>query len=69
MSSLRQLYQAEKQFHFKSLVANEREVDFDKPPQTPPTSAFDAMSREGRWLYPDIAEGMIQEMRESGELV
>jgi len=68
VSSLRQLQQAEKRYKFKSLVANEREADFDKPPQHRQKDLFEATSEAGGWLYPEVAESMIQELREAGEI-
>lgn len=68
VDSIRQLQDAEKRFRFKSLVANERSADFDKPPQTRPTDLFEQMTESGGWLYPEIAEQQIREMRESGEI-
>jgi len=68
VTSLRQLQQAEKEFKFKSLVGNEREADFDKPPQTPKRDLFDAMTEENKWLFPDIGLEMVRELRESGEI-
>lgn len=68
VSSLRQLQAAEREFGFKSLVANEREADFDKPPQTRQKDLFEATSEAGGWLYPELAEAMIPELREAGEI-
>lgn len=68
VSSLRQLQAAERRYGFKSLVANEREADFDKPPQHRPKDLMEATSAAGGWLYPEIAESMIQELREQGEI-
>ena len=68
VSSLRQLQAAEKEFQFKSLVANENENRFDEPPQHKPRDLFDAMTDENKWLFPDIGPAMVQELRESGEI-
>lgn len=68
VTSLRQLQQAEKHYKFKSLVANEREADFDKPPQHRQKDLFEATSESGGWLYPELAEAMIPELREAGEI-
>lgn len=68
VTSLRQLQDAERRYGFKSLVANEREADFDKPPQHRQKDLHEATSEAGGWLYPEIAESMVQEMRESGEI-
>lgn len=68
VTSLRQLQQAEKEFQFKSLVGNERECDFDKPPQHRPKDLFDATTESGGWLYPELVEQMIPELREAGEI-
>lgn len=68
ITSLRQLRDAEKRHHFSSCVANTDSANFDKPPQTRQTDAFDAMTKEGRWLYPEVAQAMLQEMRAGGEL-
>lgn len=68
VSSLRQLQAAERRYGFKSLVANEREADFDKPPQTRDKDLFEETSAAGNWLYPEIAEGLIKEMRDQGEI-
>jgi hypothetical protein len=68
VTSLRQLQAAERRYGFKSLVANEREADFDKPPQTRDKDLFEATSESGGWLYPEIAQDMIRELREEGEI-
>ena len=77
VSSLRQLREAEKRYEFKSLVANERESDFDKPPQHRQKSLVEQMSEpyrdeEGNWheshfLYPEIARELAAEMVLEGE--
>ena len=58
----------EKQHKCVSLVANVDESKFDDPPQHKPGSAFKTMSDEGRWLYPEIAEKMLADMKASGEI-
>ena len=68
VTSLRQLQEAEKRYKFKSLVANEREADFDKPPQHRQKDLFEATTESGGWLYPELAEAMIPELREAGEI-
>lgn len=68
VTSLRQMQQAERRYKFRSLVANEREADFDKPPQHRQKDLFEATSEAGGWLHPEIAEPLIREMRETGEL-
>jgi hypothetical protein len=68
VSSLRELREAEKRHQFKSLVANESECDFQKPPQHREKDLFERTSEAGGWLFPDVAEGLIYEMRETGEL-
>lgn len=68
VTSLRQLQQAERRYKFRSLVANEREADFDKPPQHRQKDLFEATSESGGWLYPDVVEAMLPELREAGEI-
>ena len=68
VTSLRQLQIAEKQYKLRSLVANEREADFDRPPQTRHKDLFEATSEAGGWLYPELAEAMIPELRDAGEI-
>lgn len=68
VTSLRQLQMAEKRYKFKSLVANEREADFDRPPQTRNPDLFEATTEAGGWLHPEIAIPMIEELREAGEI-
>lgn len=68
VDSLRQMREAEKRFKFKSLVANERSSDFDKPPQTRVPDLFEQTSAAGNWLYPELAEQQIRELREAGEI-
>ena len=68
VTSLGQLRQVEREHHCISAVGNMDAAHIDEPPQHKTQTAFDTMSNEGRWLHPEIAEGMIREMRESGEL-
>lgn len=68
VTSLRQMHEAERRHRFKSLVANERSADFDKPPQTRVPDLFEQTSARGGWLYPELAEQQIREMRETGEI-
>ena len=68
VTSLRQLQQAERRYKFRSLVANEREADFNNPPQHRQKDLFEATSEAGGWLYPELAEKMIPELREAGEI-
>lgn len=68
VTSLRQLRQAETRYKFRSLVANERAADFDKPPQTKIPDLYEQMTREGKWLHPEIAEGIVREMRANGDI-
>jgi hypothetical protein len=68
VTSLRRLQQAEQRHRFRSLVANTREAEFDKPPQTRVGDLFEQTTEAGGWLYPEIAEQQIREMRESGEI-
>jgi hypothetical protein len=69
VSSLRQLREVEKKHHCLSAVANLDDAHVNEPPQHKPQSAFDEMSRDNRWLFPDVATQMLKEMRESGELL
>lgn len=68
VNSLRQMREAESRYHFRSLVANERSCDFDKPPQLRPRDLFEQTTETGGWLYPEIAEEMVRELRETGEI-
>lgn len=68
VTSSRQLREAEKRYHFRSLVAHTNEADFDKPPQTNQASIAEQMTRDQKWLYPEIAIPMMKEMRERGEI-
>ena len=68
VTSLRQLQAAEKRHHFHSLVANERSADFDKPPQHRQPDLFEQTSAAGGWLYPEVAESLVRELRDQGEL-
>jgi|FreactTroBogLake_1042271.scaffolds.fasta_scaffold41506_2 hypothetical protein len=68
VSSLRQLREVEKEHRCISLVGNMDEARFDDPPQHKPQTAFDTMSQERRWLFPDVAEAMVKDMRANGEI-
>lgn len=68
VTSLRQMRQIEREHHCLSAVVNLDSKHVDEPPQMRKTDAFQEMSRSGGWLYPEIAEPMLAEMRESGEL-
>lgn len=68
VSSLRQLREAEQRYQFKSLVANERESKFDHPPQQRHQDLLERTTESGGWLYPEIAEQQIRELREQGEI-
>lgn len=68
VTSLRDLRRAEKEFKFKSLVANERECDFDKPPQKEAVNLCEAMDEAGLYSYPEAARAMIKELRDTGEI-
>lgn len=69
VTSLRQLRQIEKEHRCLSAVANLDDKHVDEPPQHKPNSAFDEMTRQGKWLYPEVAMSMMKEMQEAGELV
>ncbi len=68
VSSLRQLRAAESRYNFKSWVANTDAKNFDTPPPAKTPDLFEQMSESGGWLHPEIAEGMVAEMREAGEI-
>jgi hypothetical protein len=68
VTSLRQLQIAERRYKFRSLVANEREADFNKPPQHRQKDLFDATTESGGWLHPEIALPLIDELRAEGEI-
>jgi hypothetical protein len=68
VTSLRQLYEAEKEFKFKSCVGHTDEARFDDPPQQTKDTAHDIMTRENKWLYPDVAKQMVRDMKASGEI-
>lgn len=68
VTSLRQLREAEQRLHFRSVVANEDSQNFDTPPRAEHGDLFKRMSDENRWLYPELAESMVAEMRENGEI-
>lgn len=68
VTSLRQLREMEKEHHCRAVVANEREQDFDRPSDTKQPDMFEQMSKENKWLFPEVAESMIRDMRRSGEI-
>jgi hypothetical protein len=68
VTSLRQLQAAEKEFRFRSLVANENENRFDEPPQHKQPDLFEATTEAGNWLYPEVATQMVRELRDCGEI-
>jgi hypothetical protein len=68
VTSLRQLREAEKRYHFSSVVANSDAANFDTPPAHTSGDVLSEMSRENKWLYPEVAEQMLADMRRSGEL-
>lgn len=68
VSSLRQLRQIEKEHHCLSAVANLDDAHVSEPPQHKPGSGFKSMSDEGKWLYPEIAIPMYEEMKRNGEV-
>lgn len=68
VTSLRQLRAAEQRYHFRSVVANQDASNFDTPPEHKTGNILESMSAENKWLYPEVAEQMLKEMRESGEL-
>lgn len=63
VTSVRQLREAEKKYHFRSLVAHENEANFDKPPQQQTGTVFDVMTREKRWLYPDTVKSLLEDCK------
>ena len=69
VTSKRQLLEAEKKYHFRSLVAHTDEANFDKPPQRQTPNLAEVMTRENKWLYPDIGPRMYKEMKERGEVL
>jgi hypothetical protein len=68
VTSLRQLREVEKQHRCLSAVANLDAAHVDEPPQHKPGSAFKTMTDENRWLYPEVAQEMLKDMQESGEI-
>lgn len=77
VTSRRQLEQAEKKYHFKSLVANQWEENFDKPPQQRKMNAMEELSHNSAvgkkdpktghtlgFLYPEIARAQLKELKE-----
>lgn len=59
VTSRRQLEEAEKKYHFRSLVAHTWEENFDKPPKVAAPTLQEAMFKSNNWLYPDVAKAMI----------
>jgi hypothetical protein len=68
ITSSRQLREAEKKYHFRSLVGHTDEANFDRPPQRKQESIAEAMTRTNKWMYPDVAIPMMKEMKARGEL-
>ena len=68
VTSLRQLRQVEKDHRCLSAVANLDDAHVNEPPQHKPGSAFKSMTDEGRWLHPEIAIPMYEEMKRNGEV-
>jgi hypothetical protein len=69
VGTLAELRRAEKQYKFRSLVANELSANFDKPPQKPKPDLFEAMDESGGWGdNRDACRSMVRELRESGEI-
>lgn len=69
ITSIHQLRAAEKKYKFRSVVGNEDECNFDKPPQTNQRSIAEQMTAENKWLFPEIAKPMLREMERNGELM
>ncbi len=71
VTSLRQLREAEKRYHFRSVVANSDEKNFDRPDAIAPKrskDAFEAMTENNKWMYPDVARAMLADPRLQQEL-
>lgn len=68
VTSLRQLREAEKRYHFSSVVANQDAANFDTPPKHTSGDVMAEMTRENKWLYPEVAEQMLADMKAKGEL-
>lgn len=68
VSSLRQLDQAQRQHHFQHWATSADSVNIDKPPSHRQPTLYEQMSKEQKWLFPEVAEGMVREMQEAGEL-
>jgi hypothetical protein len=68
VTSLRQLRAAEQRYHFRSVVANQDAANFDTPPEHKTGNILESMSNENKWLYPEVAEAMLKDMREAGEI-
>ena len=69
VTSARQLREAEKRLHFRSLIGHTAEADFDKPPQGESRSIAEIMFAENKFLYPEVAKSMLKEMERNGELM
>lgn len=68
VTSLRQLREAEKRYHFSSVVANSDSANFDTPPAHTSGDVLSEMSKANKWLYPEVAEQMLADMRRTGEI-
>jgi hypothetical protein len=68
-TSMRELRELEKRYHFSSTIAETDEANFNCPPPPRITDPFEQMTKDGKWLYPDVAERMLKEMRQNGELI
>lgn len=66
VTSARQLREAEKRYHFSSVIANWAERDFDKPPQQQKGSVGDFMSQDKKWLYPETVKEIHKDARRDG---
>lgn len=67
VTSKRQLLEAEKKYHFRSLVAHTDEANFDKPPQTEKRNLNQMFTDTNRWMYPETAKRMLKDF-ERGEI-
>lgn len=71
VTSLRQLREAEKRYGFRSVVANSDEKNFDNPnaiKRQMPNDAFEAMTANNKWMYPDIAKAQLADPQLQAEL-
>lgn len=68
VTSKRQLLEAEKKYHFRSTVAHMEEKNFDEIPRKPQMTISEAMTAQGKWLYPEIGPRMYAEMKARGEV-